>query len=94
MSYIITLLLGSKYFWSWLIQLNRSYKYNENIARTGITTLNGHISKTVALREKIDEISTVLQGWFQPIITSPPDFCINAHESALYVGKWLCFKSV
>ena len=40
------LLLGSMYFWSWLIQLNRSYKYNENIARTGILTLNGHISKT------------------------------------------------
>ena len=27
------LLLGSMYFWSWLIQLNRKYKYNEKIAR-------------------------------------------------------------
>ena len=26
--------------------MNRSYKYNENIARTGISTLNGHISET------------------------------------------------
>ena len=43
-----SLLLGSMYLRSWLIQLNRSYKYNENIARTGIlTTLNGHISETV-----------------------------------------------
>ena len=38
------LLLGSMYFWSWLIQLNRSYEYIEKIARTGISTLNGHIS--------------------------------------------------
>ena len=55
----ISLLLGSMYFWSWLIQLNRSYKYNENIARTGISTLNGHISKTVKICEKFkkkDEI--------------------------------------
>ena len=28
----------SMYFRSWLIQLNRSYKYNENITRTGIST--------------------------------------------------------
>ena len=42
-----TLLLGSMYFWSWLIQLNRSYKYNENIARTGISNLNGYISISV-----------------------------------------------
>ena len=41
------LLLGSMYFWSWFIPLNRSCKYNENIARTGISTLNSHISKTV-----------------------------------------------
>ena len=45
--YQVTLLLGSMYFWSWLIQLNRSYKYNENIACTEISTLNGHISKMV-----------------------------------------------
>ena len=44
-----SLLLGSMYLRSWLIQLNRSYIYidNENIARTGISTLNGHISETV-----------------------------------------------
>ena len=36
---ISTLLLGSMYFWSWLIQLNRGYKYNENIACTGISIL-------------------------------------------------------
>ena len=51
-----SLLLGSMYFWSWLIQLNRSYKYNENIARTGISTLNGHISKTVIFFEKWKKI--------------------------------------
>ena len=34
-----------------VIQLNRSYKYNENIARTGISILNGHISKPAALRK-------------------------------------------
>ena len=39
------------YFWSWLIQLNRSYEYNEKIARTGISILNGHISKPAALRK-------------------------------------------
>ena len=33
------LLLGSMYAWSWLIQLNMSYKYNENIACTGISIL-------------------------------------------------------
>ena len=33
------LLLGSMYFRSWLIQLNMSFKYNESIARTGISTL-------------------------------------------------------
>ena len=42
-----SLLLGSMYFWSWLIQLNRSYKYNGKIACTGISTLNGHISKPI-----------------------------------------------
>ena len=50
------LLLGSMYFWSWLIQLNRSYKYNENIARTGISTFNGNISKTVQNFEKMVKI--------------------------------------
>ena len=39
------------YFWSCLIQLNRSYKYNRKFACTGISTSNGHISKPVALRE-------------------------------------------
>ena len=51
-----SLLLGSMYLRSWLIQLNRSYKYNENIAHTGISTLNGCISKPVALREKLKKI--------------------------------------
>ena len=46
----------SMYFRSWLIQLNRSYKYNENIACTGISTLNGHISKTVKFFEKMKKI--------------------------------------
>ena len=44
------------YFWSWLIQLNRSYKYNENITRTGISTWNGHISETVQNFEKMKKI--------------------------------------
>ena len=52
----ISLLLSSMYFWSWLIQLNRSYKYNENIARTVISTLNGHISNTVENFEKLKKI--------------------------------------
>ena len=65
------LLLGSMYFWSWLMQLNRSYKYNENIAHTGISTLNGHISKPVALREKVKKMRINnfsllgLGRWFQ-----------------------------
>ena len=52
------LLLGSMYLRSWLIQLNRSYIYidNENIARTGISTLNGHISETVQNFEKLKKI--------------------------------------
>ena len=54
--YLRALLLGSMYFWSWLIQLYRSYKYNGKIARTGISTLNGHIWKPVALREKLKKI--------------------------------------
>ena len=29
-----SLLLGSMYFWSWLIQLNKSYKHNDCIKRT------------------------------------------------------------
>ena len=45
-----------RHFCSWLIQFNRSYKYNGKIARTGISTLNGHISKPVALREKFKKI--------------------------------------
>ena len=49
--------LRSLHFWSWLIQLNRSYKYNGNFTRTGISTLNGHISKPVALREKLKKIN-------------------------------------
>ena len=53
---IYPLLLGSMYFWFWLIQLNRSYKNNGKFARTGISTLNGHISKPVALREKLKKI--------------------------------------
>ena len=31
------------YSWYWLIQLYRSDKYNGKFARTGISTLNGHI---------------------------------------------------
>ena len=60
--YAMALLLGSMYFWSCLIQLNRSCKYNENIARTGISTLNGYISKQVALREKLKRFK--LQSFF------------------------------
>ena len=54
----VPLLLGSMYLRSWLIQLNRSYIYidNENIARTGISTLNGHISETVQNFEKLKKI--------------------------------------
>ena len=47
---LVSLLLGSMYLWSWLIQLNRSYKYNGKIARTGISTLNGHISKPLYVK--------------------------------------------
>ena len=59
------------HFCSWLIQLNRSYKYNRNFARTGIPTLNGHISKPVALREKWKKINSNyfsilgLDRWFR-----------------------------
>ena len=56
-SNIHTLLLGSMYFCSWLIQLNRSYKYHGKITRTGISTSNDHISKSVALREKLKKIN-------------------------------------
>ena len=63
-----TLLLGSMYFWSWLIQLNRSYKYNGKFGCTGISILNGHISKPVALREKLKKMScnyfSILGRWF------------------------------
>ena len=46
------------------MQLNRSYKYNENIVRTGISTLNGHISKPVALREKLKKkIAIIFRFW-------------------------------
>ena len=48
----LSLLLGSLYFCSWLIQLNRSNKYNGKIARTGISTLNGHISRNRSLYVK------------------------------------------
>ena len=46
------------YLRSWLIQLNRSYKYNENIARTGISTLNGHISETKNDNPKVPKFSS------------------------------------
>ena len=49
-------LLGSMYFWSWLIQLNRSYKYIGKFACTEISTLNGHISETVQNFEKLKKI--------------------------------------
>ena len=49
--------LGSIYFWFGLIQLNRSYKYDGKFARTVISTLNGHISKPVALCEKLKKIN-------------------------------------
>ena len=51
-----SLLLGSMYCVSGLnllILLNRSYKFRGKIAHTGISTSNGHISLTVALREKL-----------------------------------------
>ena len=54
---ILALLLCSTYFWSWLIQLTKSYKNNGKIVRTGISTLNGHISKLVALRKKLKKIN-------------------------------------
>ena len=51
------LLLGSMYFWSWLIiQLNKSYKHTGKFARTGILTLNGHISETVQNFENLKKI--------------------------------------
>ena len=49
------------YFWSWLIiQLNKSYKHTGKFARTGILTLNGHISETVQNFEKFEEIKVQL----------------------------------
>ena len=67
---ILLLLSGSMYFWSWLIQLNRGYKNNETIARTGISTLNGHIWKTVKFFEKLKKINCIffimgLDKWFR-----------------------------
>ena len=54
---VLSLLLGSMFFWSCLIQLNRSYKNNGKFARTGIATLNSHISKPVALHENLKNIN-------------------------------------
>ena len=54
-----SLLLGSMYFWSLFIELKRSYKYNGIIACTGISTFNGHISKPVALCEKLKKINCI-----------------------------------
>ena len=47
----IALLLGSMHFWSWLIQLNRSYKYIGKFASTRISTLNGHIKQQPNFQE-------------------------------------------
>ena len=54
-----------------VLLVNRSYKYNGKFARTGISTLNSHISKPVALCEKLKKISCNyfsilgLDWWFQ-----------------------------
>ena len=48
-SIAVALLLDSMYFLAWLIQLNRSYKYNGKIARPEIST--------VALHEKLKKIN-------------------------------------
>ena len=65
----ITLLLGSMYSCSWLIQLNTSYKYNGKFGCTGISILNGHISKPVALCEKLKKMNcnyfSILDRWFR-----------------------------
>ena len=52
-----TLLLGSMYFRTCSIQLNKSYKYNGKIAHTGISVSNGQILEPVALCEKLKKIN-------------------------------------
>ena len=42
--------LGSMYIRTWWIQLNKSYKYNEKIARKGISTSSSSISRTETAR--------------------------------------------
>ena len=49
---LASLLLGSMYFWSWLIQSNRSYKYNGKIAHRRISTLSQLISQNWSLYVK------------------------------------------
>ena len=77
---VLSLLLGSMFFWSCLIQLNRSYKNNGKFARTGIATLNSHISKPVALCEKLKKINCNyfsilgLDWWFQNF-----QYCVFCH---------------
>ena len=84
-----SLLLGSMYFWYWLIQLNRSYKYN---ARTGISTLNGHISDTVLNFEKLKKIRCNyfsilgLDRWFRNF----PQ-CVFGHFWLIWAHFWSFF---
>ena len=86
----ITLLLGSMYIWTLLNQLNRSSKYNKNIARTGISTLNGHISETVQNFEKLKKIRCnyfsilSLDRWFRNF----PQ-CVFCHFWLIWVRFWL-----
>ena len=85
-----SLLLGSMYFWSWLIQLNRSYQYNGKFARTGISTLNSHISKTVTFFEKLKKIMCNsilgLYRWFQNFLQ-----CVFCHFWLIWVRFWSFF---
>ena len=86
------MLLGSMYLRSWLIQLNRSYKFSENIARTRISTLNGHISETVHF-EKLKKIRCNYffdlgsrYRWFQNFMQ-----CVFCHFLLIWVRFWSFF---
>ena len=63
---ILALLLCSTYFWSWLIQLTKSYKNNGKIVRTGISNSNGHISEPVALHEKLKSSDPICMSILGP----------------------------
>ena len=94
----IALLLGSMHFWSWWklyysFHLKYIYlKYIGKFIRTGISTLNGHISETVQNFEKLKNIRCnyflilCLDRWFQNF----PQ-CVFCHFWLIWVRFWSFF---